>query len=794
MSRRHRLLALALWLALVTVLAGVVSRASFTADMSVFLPAEPSEEQRLLVDQLREGMVSRLILVGISGGEAAQRAQASQRMAAALRADERFAAINNGEAVHLEADRRWLFDNRYALSPAVDAQHFSVDGLRAALERTLHLLASPAGLLAKPLVTRDPSGEMMTLLNQLETGSQPQRDGDIWVSADGASALLLALTRAAGGDLDGQQAAMQAIEAAFADAAAGPALRLEMSGPGVFAVHSRDTIKRDVTRIAALGATLIVGLLLLIYRSLPVLLLGLLPVLTGALAGIAAVSLGFGVVHGLTLGFGTTLIGEAVDYAIYLFVQAGHEREQGEDGAARAAFWPTIRLGLLTSVCGFLALLASGFPGLAQLGLYSIAGLLTAALVTRFVLPALLPAGFQLRDVTPLGRRLADLARRARRLRWLVIGLAAAGATVIATHRSTLWNNELLALSPVPAADQALDQRLRDELGAPDVRYLIIVDAPDAETVLQAAEALAPALDALVADGQLAGWDSPARYLPSAATQRARLAALPPRAELAARLEAATAGLPLRAERLSAFIDEADAARAAAPLTRASMDGTSLALAVDALLLDGEFGHRAMLPLRTPSSGPNAHPLDAGMVRDAIATAPLPAGASPPRFLDTKRESDKLYRGYLSEAIQLSLGGIAAIVLLLAVFLRSPLRVLRVVTPLAAAVLVVAAALVLAGRQLILLHLVGMLLVVAVGSNYALFFDHATRDAGDPPPRTLASLLFATLTTMTGFGLLAFSDVPVLQAIGITVGPGALLALLFSAALSGIGQAPRSRA
>ncbi|MGT2490864.1 hypothetical protein ACU4GD_10890 [Cupriavidus basilensis] len=29
-----------------------------------------------------------------------------------------------------------------------------------------------------------------------------------------------------------------------------------------------------------------------------------------------------GMVHGLTLGFGTTLIGEAVDYSIYLFVQS----------------------------------------------------------------------------------------------------------------------------------------------------------------------------------------------------------------------------------------------------------------------------------------------------------------------------------------------------------------------------------------------------------------------------------------------------------------------------------------
>ena len=45
-------------------------------------------------------------------------------------------------------------------------------------------------------------------------------------------------------------------------------------------------------------------------------------------------------------------------------------------------------------------------------------------------------------------------------------------------------------------------------------------------------------------------------------------------------------------------------------------------------------------------------------------------------------------------------------------------------------------------------------------------------------------------TTVIGFGVLAFSRVPVLQAIGATVGPGAVLALLFSAILA--EDAPRS--
>ena len=39
----------------------------------------------------------------------------------------------------------------------------------------------------------------------------------------------------------------------------------------------------------------------------------------------------------------------------------------------------------------------------------------------------------------------------------------------------------------------------------------------------------------------------------------------------------------------------------------------------------------------------------------------------------------------------------------------------------------------------------------------------------------------ANLTTTIGFGTLGLSSVPVLHAVGVTVGPGAVLALLLSA-------------
>jgi predicted exporter len=163
-------------------------------------------------------------------------------------------------------------------------------------------------------------------------------------------------------------------------------------------------------------------------------------------------------------------------------------------------------------------------------------------------------------------------------------------------------------------------------------------------------------------------------------------------------------------------------------------------------------------------------------VRDAL----LGSGA---QFLDLKAEADALYADYLSEAVALAATGVAAVLAALMFALRSAARVGRVAAPLGAAVLVTAAALALAGQTLTLLHLVGFLLVVAVGSNYALFFERAAA-GGAEGRRVLASLALANATTVLGFGVLASADVPVLRAIGLTVALGTGFALAFAALLS----------
>lgn len=771
--------AIAIWLALILVCAGIIGRSHFTADLSAFLPRTPTPEQQLLMDQLRDGLASRLILVGIEGADASMRAKLSKEVAQHLRTDPAFVTVNNGEPVTSERDRAYLFNNRYLLSAGVTPQRFSVDGLHAALSDSIDQLASPAGLLIKSLLPHDPTGEMLQLLEQMNNGNHPQLVDGAWASRDGKTALLLIQTQAAGSDTDAQQQAMAAIQTAFETAAGATSeAKLLMTGPGVFSVLSRDAIKTQVRLIFIISTVLIAILLLLVYRSFSALLLGFLPVATGILAGIAAVSLGFGVVHGITLGFGTALIGEAVDYSIYLFMQSEPGEADRKSWVVRV--WPTIRLGVLTSVFGFAALLFSGFPGLAQLGLYSIAGLLAAAAMTRYVLPHLLPANFHIRDVSAIGSSLSRLAQHAAKLRWGAMVLLAMSCAVLYMHRDTLWNHELAALSPVSAADQALDARLRAGMGAPDVRYMVVVSGDSQEAVLNSAEQVSAALQPLVEQGVLAGFESASRYLPSVATQRARQASLPPTSALEPRLQQAAKDLPVRPQLFAPFLADVEAARSQPLLQHSDLQNTSMAMAVDALLIQQDHRWSALLPLTAPLDGNMAGNIDAAAVRGALSKTSLDAAHTKALFVDLKTESNHLYSGYLHEAIMLSLAGLAAIIGLLLVVLRSPTRVMAVIAPLAAAVLTVTAGLALCGQQLIILHLIGLLLIVAIGSNYALFFDQHNY-TGVIPPRTFASLMFANVATVLGFGLLAFSSVPVLQAMGVTVAPGVILALVFSA-------------
>ena len=798
--------AVLLWLLFSLICGFLVSNAQFTADMSAFLPRNPSERQQLLIDQISEGTASRSLIVSVEGAPSSVLAKLSAAMGQELRGLPDFKSVSNGQRDANQQDQTLLFKNRYLLSPAMNESRMTAQGLRTALEENLAEVASSAGLFSKSLLGQDPTGETLAILKRVIPADQPSLTDGVWMNAKGTKALLLLQTHAQGSDLDAQQNAHQAVTRSFETAKnkmgeASTKAILKYSGPSVFAVNSRDSIKSEAAYLSAIGTLMVLGLLWVVYRSLTTLFLGMIPVATGAIAGIAAVSLGFSSVHGMTLGFGITLIGEAVDYAIYLFVQympssRANDQEATQDAPSfSSSFWPTIRLGVLTSIVGFSTMVFSGFTGLAQLGLFSIAGIVVAAITTRYVLPVLLPSDFHVRQPKQLGAALVRVVASLKRLKNAILLATLVAIVFLVTRSDTLWSMELGGLSPVAESAQKLDADLRAELGAPDAGMLIVLKAPSSELVLQLSEKVSARLEPLVNSGALGGFQSPSNYLPSQQTQLARKMSIPEDTELRRRMTKALEGLPLNINKLDDYFADATAARQGQPLKRADLNNTSLGLGVDALMMQETKAPQAwtaLIVLQPPVKNGTQMNLDDRVIKEALSG--LIENSTPSVFLiELKTEASNLYKAYLNEAVQLTAIGFLAIIALLFATLRSGIRVFHVVAPLLVSVAWVATALVLLKGNLNLLHLIGLLLVIAIGSNYALFFDQRSNAqlntqfssaASDNDHSLLSSLFFANLTTVLGFGILSFSSVPVMSSLGITVSLGAFLALVLSASFA----------
>src|SRR5690606_7957353 len=103
----------------------------------------------------------------------------------------------------------------------------------------------------------------------------------------------------------------------------GTGARLEATGPGALSVEVGARTRREAGWIGSVDSLALVLLLWIAYRSWKAPLLGVLPLASAGLAGLAAVAALFDGVHGITVAFGFTLIGVAQDYPIHLF---SHQR------------------------------------------------------------------------------------------------------------------------------------------------------------------------------------------------------------------------------------------------------------------------------------------------------------------------------------------------------------------------------------------------------------------------------------------------------------------------------------
>ena len=741
-----------LWLALLAG-AGLLIHHSLriSGDLRLFMPAPHDAVGRLLLDEVSEGPAAKLLLLSIHGAPPAALAASSQNLSAALRADPTFGFISNGEQ-RLDMVPDALLPYRYLLSPTLDTDHLDAQYLREQLQEREQDLASPAATLLTPLLPRDPTLELLKILESWEPAHQAQQLFNVWFNPAGNAALLIVQTRVAGFDPAGQQLAIDALQRHFNAVRTSAAAQLTISGSGAFAVTMQARSEADARLAAILDSVGMVLLMLLAYGSIRRVLLSALPLATAGICGLGAAAALFNSVHGITIAFGFTLTGVALDYPIYLF---SNEQPGIQPVTVARTVWPTLATAVAAVCIAYLAFLVSGVLGLAQLATFNVVGLTAAGLCTRYLLPRLLPLGARDHGEGSLARGLAQLAARLPPLPWLAPVIAVIGLVAVIAIPGPWWDTDLGHLTPVPEPMLREYEALQQDLGAPDVRYLLALQGPTPDAVLTREEALSAQLTGLTNQHAIGAFDLAARYLPSAAVQRRRQAALPDATTLQKSLDQALAGMAFKPGLFAPFVSDLEQARKLPPLTENTIAGTPLALTVGGLLQQRDGGWTGLVTLT-----------DVRQPEKLVALAAASGGNF--QMLDLKQAAEDLV-AHQRQRIVASVGTAAVLLMLVvAATCRSRRRMVRVVTPMTLSVLVTLALLHGAGVALNLFHLIALVLAAGLGLDYGLFLERASADAA-AHRRALHAVTICATAACVVFAVLGSSTLPVLRSIGITV-------------------------
>ncbi len=769
MSMRPRILLLAWFVGLVLLAVWNGFTLRLSTDLSHFLPSGTSQQDHVLLSQVRGGIAARTLLVRVHGEKPSEAlADASRALAEALRGDDAFLQVANGDIAEMIGPvDETLFRYRYLIGPLdACAQALNLSALRVALEARLSELASGVALLDRQSLPADPTACYRQFLHSLIPRQAPSRQHGVWLSPDSRDALLVVVTSAMASDLNAQRRAVERIQDAFAALSQGDALTLELAGPGYFAVGSETRIKTETQALSVAATLAVTVILVLAFRSAALVLLGMLPLLSGVMVGAALVSLLYGEVQGIALALGITLLGVALDYPVHVFTHL-----PGNNPKRTARVWRALMLGMLTSVIGYGALAWTSFDGLSQLGIFAAAGLSTAALTSRYLLPALMPAGYRLPERRWLASLSATLPQWTPRVGiWLLLGsLAGLGLTLM--MQGSPWESDIRRLSTVPKAEIDKDRLIRAQLSAPDVARLLYAVSDTETDVLERLETALPDLMALQEQGLIDGFNSIARWLPSPREQEARRASLPERSQLIERLSVANADLPFRLERFAPFLDAVEDSRTLAPLQVAELANGLIAVPAAMLLQRLEDRWLGLVPL----SG-----VDGAASEVALQDLAEHHGL---HYLDLGRGAAELMDGFFSETLGKLVITAILIALVLAIALRSSRRLGRALLPIGITLVMTFMLVLIVQGAANLFHLVSLLLVAGLAIDYSLFLNRAFEDDADRRC-TLFSVSLCAASSFAMFALLALSAIPALQAIGFTVAAGILLAYFTSLLLA----------
>ena len=526
------------------------------------------------------------------------------------------------------------------------------------------------------------------------------------------------------------------------------------AGGALFAAVSKAAAEKESRLMSAAGLGLTFALLLWVFRSGRVFWLTL-PLAAGMLTGLAAALLVFGEVHILTIVIGTSLVGMLVDFPLHWLapsVFGPSEKTVWQAEPAMKHVLPSFAVSLAITVLGYALLWFTPLPVLRQTAVFSGFALFGAFGATVLWLP-LLFRRYRARTVpfAALTERLHALSGRLKaRLHkrgWLVVG----GILLAVGLWRSDWRDDIRQWVNMPSEMLAEVQRIGQLSGADFGGKYLVAKAPSEDALLMKTAELGRALQPLVAQGKLGGFQSPDQFVMPAAEQKKLQNRLRELAKLPESWQAMRdIGIPRKTVR-DALLQAADAP----PLTLSDGLNTDLAEAWRPLYL-GEVEQGRFAAIVRIS----------GMTDEAAVRAAAQS-VSGVHWADKRAHLNELFHHTRNQAAWLKLASYAlAWFLLWRMFgMKRGSKILAV--PLAAAVCTVAV-LGWAGIPVSLFAMFGLLLVSAIGVDYAVYAVTAKHSA----PARLGGMLLAAATTAISFALLALSGTPAVAAFGITVTVG----------------------
>lgn len=411
------------------------------------------------------------------------------------------------------------------------------DKVAAHLERVLEKLASSPDPAEVQRWSYDPLG----LLDAVDLGGLTSMDdaGFSTASADGTVRLLLVAPKEKLTGYKRASAWMAELQGEIEKWKAGDASRQKLqflyTGEPSFMAETGSGIERDLSGTIGLATVLIAALFWFMFRRWKMLLwiqvlLALVVLLTLALGGWALGELSI-----MSLGFASILLGIAVDYAVFI-LQEGMDHPHLSAAQLRRSALPPIFGGACTTATVFLALLFSGLPGLADMGLMVALGVMAGFAVMVLIMPELVVRGKVRPTVLP--ERMTVVSPRGGVLATVGVLLAMVG--VFTVRGFPTFQSSSAVLRPAHSQSMAGWERLQQALGKPDQATVpLIATSPDWQS---ARERMAPALKALDQarrDGLVRQHSLPVALLPDAAAQGANRPRLVQMASQKARLNAA---------------------------------------------------------------------------------------------------------------------------------------------------------------------------------------------------------------------------------------------------------------